>query len=175
MKRTNNIFASVGLLVGAIFGALGSIFVNPVELQIILYEISSIGLTAASVLLAIKFIRENNDLLATGFLIFAIGEAIMTVGMSSGPVGGQPSFGAGMALYVPGLLFISIPKGFPIWTRITGMAATIPFTIAAVRIFLGDEVLSTSAMPGIGYGLLILTIIGWVFTLVKEKPNQDHN
>lgn len=168
MNQKLNNLASVGLAVGAIFGTSGSMFTEPVT-QVVQYEISSIGLVVASVLLTLKYLREEKDFIAAGFLVFAIGEAVMTTGAASGPVSGQSSFGAGMALYVPAFLLISIPKGFPLWARITGIAATIPFLIAASIIFLGGEILSTSPIPGIGYGLLVISIIGWILSLWREK------
>lgn len=169
MNQTEKVIASCCLAVGAIFGASGSIFVKPPVLQTALYEISSVALVAATLFLAVKYMRKNEDFIATGFLLLGVGEAIMTVGMPLGQVGGQPSFGAGMALYVPGLLFISIPKGFPVLVRFTGIAASIPFAIAASKIFLGEQVLSTTPLPGAGYGLLTITIIGWIWTLLRKK------
>ena len=65
--------------------------------------------------------------------------------------------------------YISIPKGFPKFVRFTGVAASIPFAIAAAKIFLGEQVLSTSPLPGAGYGLLTITIIGWILIILKKK------
>jgi len=169
MKQNEKTLASVGLLIGAVFGASGSIFTDPPVLQTMLYEISSIGLTAGTAFLAVKFMRDNKDYIATGFLLFAIAEAIMTVGMPLGQVGGQPSFGAGLAMYVPGLLLISIPKGFPLLFRITGTVACVPFAVAAAKIFMGEQVLSTTPIPGAAYGLLTITIFGWVWSILKGK------
>lgn len=171
MNRNINLLAAIGLAIGAGFGMSGSFVSDPVT-QIVLYEISSVGLTAACVLLGIKFLRDQQDIIAAGFLLFAIAEAVMTAGAALGQVGGQPSFGAGMALYVPSFLLISIPKGFQLWNRITGIAAAIPFAIGASKIFLGELVPSTSALPGAGYGLLTITIIGWIITLLRER-NQN--
>ena len=154
-----NRLASIGLAIGAGLGMAGSMVSDPV-LQIVLYEISTVGLTAACALLAVKFLREESDFVATGFLLFAIGEGVMSAGTASGQTGGQAAFAAGLALYVPSLLLISLPKKFPLWCRITGVAATTPFTIASSKIFPGEQVLSTSALPGAGYGLLTVTIIG---------------
>ncbi|MCB0634765.1 MAG: hypothetical protein R2824_03365 [Saprospiraceae bacterium] len=170
MKPIQNLIASAGLAIGAVFGIAGSIFSAPIT-QIVLYEISSIGLTAGCALLAVKFIRDSKDYLATGFLLLAIAEAVMSSASSLGQVGGQPSFGAGMALYVPAFLFISMPKNFPIWARIANLAACVPFGIAAATIFFGGEVPSTSALPGAGYGLLVVSIIGWILTLLKERSS----
>ena len=170
MNRTTNMLAASGLAVGAVFGMSGSFFADP-TVQAALYEISSVGLTAACALLTVKYLREGKDHVATGFLLFAIGEAVMSMGSAMGQVGGQPSFAAGMALYVPAFLFISIPKVYPTWCRLAAIAATIPFCIAAATIYLGGQMLSTSPIPGAGYGLLTLAIIGWIVTLVRESRN----
>ena len=172
MNKKINVIASVGLLAGALFGIAGSIVTSPVK-QIIMYEISSVGLTAACVLLAIKFLKEESDLIASGFLLLAIAEAVMSGGNSLGQIGGQPSFAAGMALYVPAFLFIGFSKGFPLWTRFTIIAAAIPFLISASKIFSGGQVLSTSPLPGAGYGLFTITIIGWVIFLLRQNIRKS--
>jgi uncharacterized membrane protein YhhN len=162
MKKSEKILASVGLGMGAVFGVLGSVFSDPLVLQTALYEISSIGLTTAAAFLAVKFMREQKDFIAAGFLLLAIGEAIMTIG-------GQDAFAAGMALYIPAFLLISIPKHFPLVVRITGVAASIPFAIAVIKMYMGEEIPSTSPLPGAGYGLLTLTIIGWIWTIMQKS------
>ena len=172
MKSNLNRIASAGLLAGALFGILGSIFTSPV-MQMVMYEISSVGLTAACVLLSIKFLNEKNEFIATGFLLLAIAEAVMSGGNASGQIEGQATFGAGMALYVPAFLFIGLSKGFPMWSRITIIAASIPFLIAASIIFSGGQVLSTSPLPGAGYGLLSITIIGWVTFLFRQSNSKS--
>ncbi len=167
MNRNVNLVAIIGLAIGAIFGLSGSFVTDPI-VTIVLYEISSVGLIVSLTILALKFLKEDRLLLATGFLLFSIGEAIMSGGTAAGELGGQAAFGGGMALYGPALLLISIPKKFPIWGRMTGLAACIPFGLVASKIFLGEVVLSSSALPGAGYGLLTLTIISWIWTLAKE-------
>lgn len=167
MNRTINMLASAGLAIGFLFGMTANIFAGDVS-KIVMYEISSVGLTAACVLLGVKFIREQKDLLASGFLLFAIGEGVMSGGTALGEVAGQASFAAGLALYVPALLLISLPKGFPLWTRITGIAASVPFLIAASIIFTGGKVSSSDVLPAVAYALLTVTIIGWIIRLIRE-------
>ncbi|PHN02251.1 hypothetical protein [Flavilitoribacter nigricans] len=170
MDRTKYIIAAIGLVTGVVFGLSGSIVQDPV-LTNVLYEVSSVGLTVACVVLALNFYRKEEDLVATGFLLFAIAEAVMSAGNAAGVVEGQPSFGAGMALYVPALLLISIPKTFALWNRISGIAAAIPFTIAAGIIFTGGIALPSSGLVGGAYGLLSLTIVGWVIGLSGKKSS----
>jgi len=172
MNRSVNLLAIIGLAIGAVFGLSGSFVSDPI-IKVVLYEISSIGLIVALTILAIRFLKEDHIFLATGFLLFSIGEAVMSGGTAAGELGGQPAFGGGMALYVPALLLISISKKFPAWGRMLGLAACIPFGLVASKIFLGEVVLSSSALAGVGYGLLTLTIISWMLTLYKEIAGSN--
>jgi len=165
--NTQNVVASAGLAVGAVFGLAGS-FVQGEGLQHSFYEISSLGLILGCVLLTLKFFRAANDWVAAGFLTFGIAEAIMSVGTAAGDLGGQSSFAAGMALYVPAFLLVSLPKGMPLAPRITGVAACIPFGISAAKVFWGGQALPSDPIVGAGYGLLVLTIIGWIWMLMRK-------
>ena len=166
--RPLNILSSIGLAIGAGFGMAGSMIQEPV-LQNCEWEISSVGLISACAILTLKYFRAGNDFLAAGFLLFAIGEAVMSGGTVSGLVGAQPTFAAGMALYIPALWLISVPKNFAVWIRIAGVAASIPFAITASKIFLGEQVLGSASLPGAGYGILTIAFIGWILTLLREK------
>ena len=167
MNSTHNIIAIIGLALGAIFGIAGSNVSDP-NLISSFYAISSIGIITAAGLLCIKFLRHGDDNLAIGFLLFAIAEASMNVGTAAGEIDGIPSFGAGMALYVPALCFIGCAKYFPAWVKYAGFAASVPFAYAAATIFSGGHITSSSPVVGIAYGLLVLTFIGWTITFIQE-------
>ena len=94
---TLNRMAAGGLLVGATFGLAGT-FVSSPQLQASLWAIDSVGLVIAASLLAVKYLRTGSELLATGFLIFAIGEGVLLSGTAAGPTSSVPSFAAGIAL-----------------------------------------------------------------------------
>ena len=171
MRQNSNYLSVIGLALGAFFGMIGSFLTNP-QVQIGFYEISSVGLTWAGVLLGIRFLQEKEELISAGFFLLAIGEAVMSSGTTLGEVGGQAAFGAGIAIYVPSFLLISVPKRFPLLVRITGILASIPFLIASVKIFMGEEVYSSSGVTGAGYGLFVLTIIGWIFYILKTNQKE---
>src|SRR5437879_385700 len=136
-SRTNtssNILAIGGLAVGILFGMIGTFVTNP-SLQNTLWEIDSAALVMATALLTLKYFRQGNDIVAAGFLVFAIGEAVILSGTAAGLVGSVPSFAAGTALWATSLLLISITNQFPVWVRITGIAASHLFAITATRIF----------------------------------------
>ena len=81
-----------GLLVGAGFGLAGTLVASP-TLQASLWAIDSVGLVLATTLLAIKCARAGADLVAGGFLVFAMGESVLF----SGTAAGGRSRGAGRA------------------------------------------------------------------------------
>src|SRR5204863_7477093 len=101
------------------------------------------------------------DLLAAGFLVFAIAEAVMLSGTAAGPAASVPSFAAGTALWAIALLLISIPRQFAPVVRLMGLASALLFAIIAARIFWGEELLPTSApLPFYAYPFLVITFVG---------------
>jgi hypothetical protein len=83
-ERVINRIAALGLLVGAAFGLAGT-FVGSPHLQASLWAIDSVGLVVATTLLALKFFRAGADVVAGGFLVFAIGEGVLLSGTAAGP------------------------------------------------------------------------------------------
>src|SRR5258707_11968058 len=98
-----NLAAAIGLALGAVFGMAGTLVTQP-KLQAALWAIDSVGLVMAAALLSLKFFRKASDLVAAGFLVFAIGEGVMLSGTSAGPAGSVPAFAAGTALWAAALL-----------------------------------------------------------------------
>jgi hypothetical protein len=109
-KKTN-IVAMVGLALGAVFGMVGTM-VTQSNLRNLSWGLDSAGLVMATSLLALKFFRQGNDLVAAGFLVFAIGEGVMLSGTAAGLNGSVPAFAAGTALWATGLLLIHISREF---------------------------------------------------------------
>ena len=170
-SKLMNYIIAIGFAVGASFGMAGSMVTDHIT-QMMFYEISSVGLIVAAVLISGKYAKENSEFVAAGFILFAIAEAVMTAGTASNTTSGsQPSFGAGMALYVPSLLLISIQRTFATFIRATGILTSIPFAIASAKIFMGGEVPETSILPSIGYTLLTITIVGWIWTILRKQKS----
>jgi hypothetical protein len=113
MTSPLNLFAVIGLALGAVFGMAGTMTDQP-NLQATLWAIDSAGLVMAAALLALKYFRQQRDIVAAGFLVFAIGEAVLLSGTAAGPAASVPSFGAGTALWATALVMVSVPKEFPI-------------------------------------------------------------
>jgi hypothetical protein len=168
MTSTLNIIAVIGLALGAVFGMAGTVVTQP-YLQQIFWAIDNAGLVMATSLLSLKFSRKGRDLMAAGYLVFAIGEGVMLSGTAAGAAGSVPAFAAGTALWATGLLLVSIPKEFPVVVRGMGLIAAVLFIITSARIFLGEQLLpTTSPLPFFAYPFLVLTFIGWIWSLLRE-------
>jgi hypothetical protein len=115
----------------------------------------------------LKFFRIGNDLVATGFLVFSIGESVLLSGTAAGPAGSAPAFAAGAVLAATALLLISIPKEFAIAVRVIGLVTAALFIVTSARIFLGEQLLlTTSPLPFSAYPFLVLTLLGWMSSVL---------
>ena len=84
--RILNRIAAAGLLVGAGFGLAGAL-VASAHVQASLWAIDSVALVIATSLLALKYFRAGADIVAAGFLVFAIGEGVAALGHCRGASG----------------------------------------------------------------------------------------
>lgn len=167
MKSPVNIVAAIGLVLGGVFGLLGTV-VTAQNLRAASWGIDGVGLVVATSLLALRFIRKGNDYVAAGFLVFAIGEGVMLSGTAATLAESVPSFGAGTALWSAALLLTSVPKEFASWIRLVSIIGAILFAITSARSFWGEQVLPTSSpLPFFAYPFLVLTFGGWIWTLLK--------
>ncbi|AZO51978.1 MAG: hypothetical protein EOS54_25670 [Mesorhizobium sp.] len=91
-------------------------------------------------------------------------------GNAAGLQASVPSYVGGIALWAAGLVMVSAPATFALWTRLAGLVAALLFTVSALMILWGAPLLPTSApLPAIGYPFLVLTFIGWIWTLLKPE------
>jgi hypothetical protein len=57
-----------------------------------------------------------------------------------------------------------------IWTRIAGLIGAVLFAITSLRIFAGEQLLPISKpLPTMAYPFLVLTFVGWIWTLLKTE------
>jgi hypothetical protein len=164
-----NHIAAGGLVVGAAFGLAGTLVSSP-QLQASLWAIDSVGLVLATSLLAVKYLRAGSELVATGFLIFAIGEGVLLSGTAAGPTASVPAFAAGIALWAAALAVISASPHFAPWLRLLGGVAAALFAVTAARIYAGEVLLPTATpLPFFAYPFLVGTLLGWAWTLMRER------
>jgi len=84
------VLASVGLAVGGIFGMAGT-FAPSASLRGLAWGIDGVGLVMAGAVLTLVFYRKGQDLVASGFLVFAVGEGIILSGAAMDLTASVPS------------------------------------------------------------------------------------
>jgi hypothetical protein len=168
-NRTLDRIAAGGLLVGAVFGLAGTLVASP-ALQASLWAIDSVALVVATSLLALRYFRVGVDVVAAGFLVFAIGEGVLLSGTAAGAAASVPAFAAGTALWAGALALISAPPRLHWWLRLSGGSAACLFAITAGRICAGEALLPTSSpLPFFAYPFLVATLLGWAWMLVRAE------
>lgn len=167
--RHLRLLAAAGLALGAALGMAGT-FAPSDSLRGLAWGIDGMSLVMASALLVIIHLRAGQDLVAAGFLTFAIGQGLVVSVSAMTLAAGVPTFGAGVGLWAIGLALVSIPAAFPSIIRILGLAASLLFAIVALRIFAGEQILPTSSpLPFFAYPVLVAAMIGWIWTLLRAK------
>lgn len=168
MKDPLRKLAVIGLALGAVFGMAGSLVVQD-TVRNILWAVDSLGLIMAASLLALRFFRQGNEEVAAGFLMFAIGEAVMLGGTAASLRESIPAFAAGTGLWAMALLFISAPRVFSLAVRLAGLIASVLFFIVSFSIFSGHPLSPLAEpLPFFAYPVLVLTFLGWIWTLLRE-------
>jgi hypothetical protein len=143
-------------------------FVASDALRETLWTIDGVGVVVAAALLTLKYQRLGNDLVAAGFLTFLAGESLLLAGNAAGLQASVPSYAGGISLWAAGLVLVSAPATFALWMRLTAFVSALLFTVSAAMILWGAQLLPTSSpLPALGYPFLVLTFIGWIWTLMK--------
>jgi hypothetical protein len=169
MKSYVKFITIAGLVLGGALGMAGT-FVGDDHLRSLLWAIDGTALIAATSLLAVRFIGEGEECAAAGFLVYAIGEAVMLGGTAGSLEASVPSFAAGSALWSAALLMTSIPKVFAIWVRFGALIAAILFGIVSMRIFFGANITPLAKpLPYFAYPFLVLTFIGWIWNVARAE------
>lgn len=167
MKSSANVLAAIGLVVGGVLGMAGTM-VTQQNVRAISWGIDGTALVIATCLLAVRYFRKGNDCVASGFLVFAIGEGVMLGGTAGSLEASVPSFAAGTALWAAGLLLTGIPKEFALWTRTASVIAGTLFAIVSMKIFGGQLLLPVAKpLPYFAYPFLVLSFAGWIWSLLK--------
>jgi len=166
--KSLRVLASIGLGVGGALGLAGS-FAPSASLRGLAWGIDGTALAMACPLLALRFFRMGQEIVAAGFLVFAIGESLIVSGSAMELARSVPSFGGGVGLWAAGLALVSVPRVFPIVVRLLGLAAAFLFSATACRIFTGTQITALSQpLPFFAYPVLVATFVGWIVALLKD-------
>ena len=167
MRSNRDTVAAIGLAVGGALGRAGP-FVASDALRETLWAIDGVALVVATALLTMKYQRLGNDCVAAGFLTFLAGESLLLAGNAAGLQASVPSYAGGISLWAAALLMVSAPNTFALWMRLTAVVAAVLFVASVGMILWGAPLLPTSSpLPAAGYPFLVLTFVGWIWTLVR--------
>jgi hypothetical protein len=170
--RRLRVVASCGLAVGGILGMAGSFAPSP-SLRGLAWGIDGVGLVMACALLTIGFYRRGQDFVASGFLVFAVGQGLILSSAAMELAASTPSFGAGISLWALALVLIGVAPVFPFAIRAIGLLAALLFAATALQIFAGAPITPmTSPLPFGAYPVLVATLGGWIWTLLKPNDNS---
>jgi hypothetical protein len=168
-SHTLNVVASVGLALGGLLGLAGS-FAPSDALRGLAWGIDGVSLVVASALLAVHFVRRGEEVIAAGYITFAVGQGLIVSGAAMTLAASAPSFGAGAGLWAAALVLISVPRVFPSVVRLLGVVAGIMFAATAAQIFYGVPLHPKSEpLPVFAYPVFVATLFGWIWTLWKDR------
>ena len=139
-------------------------FATDASMRGLLWGLDGVMLVLAAVLLAVHHFRQGNDVVAGGFFVFAIGQALVLSSAAMPLDSTGPLFGSGVSLWAVGLYLMSEPRVAPTWVRITGVIAGTLFLIVGVRLFMGAALTPlTQPLPSLAYPFLVVTLFGWAW------------
>lgn len=165
--------AAVGLIIGALLGMAGT-FAPSAALRGLAWGVDGIAIVVGSALLVVHHLREGNDQVAAGFLVFLAGETLIVSGSAMDLGASAPLFAAGAGLWSAGLALISASSVMPAFIRITGAIASVLFAVTALRIFAGGALTPLSEpLPFYAYPFLAITLFGWAWVHVRSRPATD--
>jgi hypothetical protein len=75
MKNPIRVLALTGLVLGAVLGMAGTVVPSP-NLRSLLWAIDATGLIVATSLLTLRFFSAGTNLLAAGFVVYALGDCM---------------------------------------------------------------------------------------------------
>lgn len=172
-KNRSCLVAAIGLGLGGLLGLAGS-FAPTDALRGLAWGIDGIALVIASALLVVHFFRRGDDIVAAGYLVFAVGQGLVVSGSAMSLSASAPSFAAGAGLWAAALLLISIPPTFPLVVRVLGILTAILFAITTVQVFYGVPLNAKSEpLPFFAYPLFVATLCGWIWTILRTESTPQ--
>jgi hypothetical protein len=165
--------SACGLVIGALFGMLGS-FAPSSELRGLAWGIDGVAIIVGSSLLAVHHLRRGDGQLAAGFLVFLVGEALITSAAAMDLAASRPALAAGAGVWAAGLALISVSTAMPLLVRSVGAIAAILLAISSARLFYGASLTPLSQpLPFLAYPFLALTLFGWAWSTMRHDRHPE--
>jgi hypothetical protein len=164
--------APLCLIIGSLLGLAGSLATST-SLRGLAWGVDGAALVVGAALLAVHFIRDGQDVLAAGFLVFIAGQALVVSGSAMSLEASGPSFAAGAALWASALVLISTPNVMPLSVRALGFVAALLFAATALQVFAGRSLTPlTEPLPFFAYPFLVFTLLGWAWWCLRAQQHD---
>lgn len=168
-EQTSRLISSGGLVVGSVLGMAGT-FAPTASLRGLLWGLDGAVLVVAGALLTIHYFRKESDVVAAGFLVFVVGQALILSSAAMDLAASGPVFGAGAGLWAASLFLLSAPRVAALWVRIVGVFAGALFLVVALRLFMGQALTALSEpLPFFAYPFLVATLVGWAWERYRKS------
>ena len=162
------ILAPICLVLGALLGLAGTFMPSP-SLRGLAWGVDGVALVTAGAILLVYYFRQGHDIVATGFVVFTVGQSLVLSGAAMSLEASAPSFAAGAALWAVSLGLVSAPRVFPTPVRVLGLIAALLFAALSLQIFAGRALTPLSEpLPFFAYPFLVFTMLGWAWTCVQD-------
>ncbi|MEO8147958.1 MAG: hypothetical protein ABI723_09995 [Bacteroidia bacterium] len=155
-----------------VLGGIGQAMPDYSFSQLFSWQWSSLLFMAGCCLFGAKLHTDKWHISSAGFILISIGQGIFyTLQNSMADKAAVPVFAAGMMVFIPGMAFICYYTGFPVWLRVFGILATLPFTVLMAKIDGGlydekKDIWLTVA----GFFMIQLTSVLWSYFVLR--PNR---
>lgn len=164
-----HIAAPVGLVIGALLGMAGS-FAPTVALRGLAWGLDGTALVLAAAILTVYHVRQGNDLVAAGFLVFVAGETLVLSSAAMDLAASSASFAAGAGLWAASLVLVSATRTMPLWVRGVGFVAALLLAVTALEVFSGSALTPLSRpLPFFAYPFLAATLFGWAWAHCRRS------
>jgi hypothetical protein len=161
------------LVVGALLGLAGA-FIPSASLRGLAWGLDGVALVTAGATLLVHHYRQGHDIVATGFVVFTVGQGLVLSGAALSPEASIPSFAAGAALWSASLGLVSAPRVFPTLVRVLGFVAALLFAATALQVFAGRALTPLSEpLPFFAYPFLVCTLLGWAWASMRGQPSPE--
>lgn len=152
-----------------ILGGIGQLFPFDSFGRAFSWQWSSLVFMTGTSLYAAKLHTEKWHISSAGFILLSIGQGIIyTMQNSDATNESQSLFAAGIMVFFPGMLLLSYYSGFPVWLRILGLMATLPFLVIMIKIDGQNyDVQKDQWFAAAGYIMLQLTGILWSYFALR--------
>lgn len=153
-----------------ILGGIGQAMPSMSFGQLFAWQWSSLLYMAGCCLFGAKLHTEKWHISSAGFILISIAQGIFYTlqNGSANDASDTSLFAAGMMVFIPGMIFICYYSGFPLWLRILGLVATIPFIILMTKIDSGiyDDK-KDMWFNATGFFLIQLTSVLWCYFVFR--------